>query len=129
MTAGKILIGQVLLVLAIVVLGTWTATEWTAWQLGFQRRLGSPWFRLQEVPVYYPWRLFEWWFVYEAYAPRVFNTGGLIAGGSGMLGALSAIPPGGPPPAPPRRPAGRDRRGFFWAGWGRAICATTGRST
>ena len=91
MTAGKILIGQVLLVLAIVVLGTWTATEWTAWQLGFQRRLGSPWFRLQEVPVYYPWRLFEWWFVYEAYAPRVFNTGGLIAGGSGMLGALSAI--------------------------------------
>ena len=47
MTAGKILIGQVLLVLAIVVLGTWTATEWTAWQLGFQRRLGAPWFQLQ----------------------------------------------------------------------------------
>ncbi|MEQ1802577.1 MAG: conjugal transfer protein TraG [Gammaproteobacteria bacterium] len=91
MTAGKILIGQVLLVLAIVVLGTWTATEWTAWQLGFQRRLGAPWFQLQGVPVYYPWRLFEWWFVYEAYAPRVFNTGGLIAGGSGLLGAVSAI--------------------------------------
>jgi len=91
MTAGKILIGQVLLVLAIVVLGTWTATEWTAWQLGFQRRLGAPWFRLLGLPVYYPWRLFEWWFVYEAYAPRVFNTGGLIAGGSGLLGALSAI--------------------------------------
>ncbi|MBN8279043.1 MAG: conjugal transfer protein TraG [Gammaproteobacteria bacterium] len=91
MSAGKILIGQMLLVLAIVVLGTWTATEWTAWQLGFQRRLGAPWFRLQGLPVYYPWRLFEWWFVYEAYAPRVFNTGGLIAGGSGMLGALSAI--------------------------------------
>jgi len=91
MTAGKILIGQVLLVLAIVVLGTWSATEWTAWQLGFQRRLGAPWFRLQGLPVYYPWRLFEWWFVYEAYAPRVFNTGGLIAGGSGLLGALSAI--------------------------------------
>ena len=91
MTAGKILIGQVLLVLSIVVLGTWTATEWTAWQLGFQRRLGAPWFRLQALPVYYPWRLFEWWFVYEAYAPRVFNTGGLIAGGSGMLGAVSAI--------------------------------------
>jgi len=91
MTAGKILIGQVLLVLAIVVLGTWTATEWTAWQLGFQRRLGAPWFQLQGLPVYYPWRLFEWWFVYEAYAPRVFNTGGLIAGGSGLLGAVSAI--------------------------------------
>ncbi len=91
MTAGKILFGQMLLVLAIVVLGTWTATEWTAWQLGFQRRLGAPWFRLQGLPVYYPWRLFEWWFVYEAYAPRVFNTGGLIAGGSGLLGALSAI--------------------------------------
>jgi type IV secretion system protein VirD4 len=91
MTAGKILIGQMLLVLAIVVLGTWTATEWTAWQLGFQRRLGAPWFRLQGLPVYYPWRLFEWWFVYEAYAPRVFVTGGLIAGGSGLFGALSAI--------------------------------------
>jgi len=90
-TAGKLLIGQLLLVLSIVVLGTWTATEWTAWQLGFQRRLGAPWFRLQGIPVYYPWRLFEWWFVYEAYAPRVFNTAGLIAGGGGVLGALSAI--------------------------------------
>ena len=74
MTAGKILIGRAPGA-AIVVLGTWTATEWTAWQLGFQRRLGAPWFRLQGLPVYYPWQLFEWWFVYEAYAPRVFNTG------------------------------------------------------
>lgn len=42
-------------------------------------------------PVYYPWRLFEWWYVYDAYAPDIFQTGGTIAGGGGIVASLSAI--------------------------------------
>jgi len=36
MSAARILWGQVLIVLAIVLAMTWAATEWTAWRLGFQ---------------------------------------------------------------------------------------------
>lgn len=102
MTPTKVLIGQIMMVLAIVIIGTWIATEWVAFRLGFQLRLGAPWFvvhsawlrpllSLDAVPVYYPWRLFEWWYVYEAYAPRIFVTGGAISAGSGLLGAAAAI--------------------------------------
>ncbi|WP_426727442.1 hypothetical protein [Enterobacter cloacae complex sp. 288G10] len=52
---------------------------------------GSPWFDLLGVPVYHPWRLFEWWFFFDAYAPHVFDTGGAIAGGSGLFALLVAI--------------------------------------
>ncbi|MEX1904342.1 conjugal transfer protein TraG [Pseudomonas aeruginosa] len=34
---------------------------------------------------------FEWWFFFDAYAPRVFDTGGAIAGGSGLLAVVVAI--------------------------------------
>ncbi|MBN0154785.1 conjugal transfer protein TraG, partial [Pseudomonas aeruginosa] len=40
---------------------------------------------------YHPWRLFEWWFFFDAYAPHVFDTGGAIAGGSGLFALLVAI--------------------------------------
>ncbi|HBO0088894.1 conjugal transfer protein TraG, partial [Pseudomonas aeruginosa] len=33
----------------------------------------------------------EWWFFFDAYAPRVFDTGGAIAGGSGLLAVVVAI--------------------------------------
>ena len=91
MTSNNILVGQVTIVLAIIVISVWFATEWTAAHLGFQWRLGRPWFLFAQVPVYYPWRLFEWWYAYEAYAPQVFNRGGLIAASSGMVGAAAAI--------------------------------------
>jgi len=91
MTPTKVLIGQMLVVFGIVLAGTWAATQWVAFQLGFQQRLGEPWFLLDTLPVYYPWRLFEWWYVYEAYAPDIFRTGGAIAGGSGVVAALSAV--------------------------------------
>jgi type IV secretion system protein VirD4 len=91
MTSNNILVGQILIVMAIVVGGTWAATEWTAAHLGFQARLGMPWFLFARVPMYYPWRLFEWWYAYEAYAPQVFNRGGMIAASSGLLGAGAAI--------------------------------------
>jgi|GEM_PF-1982664 type IV secretion system protein VirD4 len=53
-SATKILWGQVLTVFAIVLLAIWTATEWTAWRLGFQPELGRPWFELLHVPFYLP---------------------------------------------------------------------------
>ncbi|WP_289241594.1 hypothetical protein [Delftia sp.] len=43
------------------------------------------------TPIYHPWKLFEWWFFFDAYAPRVFDTGGAIAGGSGLLAVVVAI--------------------------------------
>ena len=91
MTSNNILIGQVIIVLAIIVFGLWAATEWTAAHLGFQARLGLPWFYFARLPMYYPWRLFEWWYAYEAYAPQVFNRGGMIAASSGIAGAGAAI--------------------------------------
>jgi type IV secretion system protein VirD4 len=91
MTPTKVLIGQIVVVFAIIWLGTWLATEWVALQLGFQIRLGAPWFELHGLPIYYPWRLFEWWYVYESYAPDVFNKGGIISAASGCLGTLAAI--------------------------------------
>ncbi len=97
MTPNKVLVGQVVMVFAIVIGGTWIATQWTASQLGYQQRLGPPWFVVHavpsvgDVPVYYPWRLFQWWYVYEAYAPRIFVQGGTIAAASGVLGAVAAI--------------------------------------
>ena len=91
MTPTKVLIGQILIVFGIVLAGVWYATEWTAAALGFQMRLGAPWFLFRGIPVYQPWRLFEWWYAYEPYAPGVFDTGGAIAAGSGVLAAAAAI--------------------------------------
>ena len=41
------------------------ATQWTAAALGYQAALGSAWFTVSGFPVYLPWRLFEWWYVYN----------------------------------------------------------------
>src|SRR5579864_5221331 len=86
-----VLTGQVVLVLAIAVVGVGVATQWTASALGFQPRLGEPWFTAFDTPVYYPWRLFEWWYFYNAYAPEIFTRGGAIAAASGMASAGAAI--------------------------------------
>jgi type IV secretion system protein VirD4 len=91
MTPTRILIGQIAIVLAIVIAGSWIATGWAAWHLGFQWRLGAPWFRFLHFPFYYPWRIFEWWYAYEAYAPTVFNTAGMIVAFGGLVGAGSAV--------------------------------------
>ncbi|MFP6851369.1 MAG: conjugal transfer protein TraG [Pseudomonas sp.] len=91
MQATTVLYGQVLVVLAITLSGVWGATQWTAAALGYQPRLGAPWFELLGTPVYYPWRLFEWWFVFDAYAPDIFNVGGSIAACSSLLALVVAI--------------------------------------
>ena len=89
MQGTNVLFGQIAVVFGIVIAGVWSATQWTAAALGYQLRLGSPWFDFFGTPVYHPWRLFEWWFVFDAYAPRVFDTGGAIAGGSGLLAVVA----------------------------------------
>ncbi len=91
MAPSKILIGQILLVFGIVIVGTWFATEWAAYQFGFQPRLGLPWFRVHTIPVYLPWRIAEWWYVYESYAPDTFTRAGEIAASSGVLAAFAAV--------------------------------------
>ena len=91
MTPTKILIGQICIVFAVVIAAVWLATQWAAGQFGYDPALGVPWFRIAGLNVYYPWRLFEWWYAYEAYAPGVFNRAGAIAAGGGFLGAAVAI--------------------------------------
>ncbi len=91
MQAQGVLFGQIAAVFGIVIAGVWGATQWTAAALGHQLRLGSPWFDFHGTPVYYPWKLFEWWFFFDAYAPQVFDTGGMIAAGSGLLAVAVAI--------------------------------------
>ncbi len=91
MTPTKILIGQICIVFAVVIAAVWLATQWAAGQFGHDPALGAPWFRIAGLNVYYPWRLFEWWYAYEAYAPGVFNRAGAIAAGGGFLGAAVAI--------------------------------------
>ncbi len=91
MNGTSVLFGQVLAIVSIVVAGTWAATQWTAAYLGYQLRLGAPWFDLFGVPFYHPWRLFEWWYWYDAYAPRLFLKGGAIAAMSGFTAAFVAI--------------------------------------
>lgn len=76
MRATGVLYGQVLTVFGIVIADVWGATQWVASALGYQSRLGAPWFELFDSPVYHPWRLFDWWFFFDAYAPGVFVTGG-----------------------------------------------------
>lgn len=91
MTPTKILIGQICIVFAVVIAAVWLATQWAAGQFGHDPALGAPWFRIAGLNVYFPWRLFEWWYAYEAYAPGVFNRAGAIAAGGGFLGAAVAV--------------------------------------
>ncbi|MEF2118053.1 conjugal transfer protein TraG [Pseudomonas aeruginosa] len=91
MQGTNVLFGQIAAVFGIVIAGVWVATQWTAAALGYQVRLGSPWFDCFGTPVYHPWRLFDWWFFFGAYAPQVFDIGGAIAAASGMVAVGVAI--------------------------------------
>src|SRR5262249_24544040 len=82
MLPTKFLIGQVVIVFAVVIGGVWFATQLAAHDLGYQSRLGAPWTVIAGLPVYAPWRLFQWWFVYDAYAPHIFTRAGIVASAS-----------------------------------------------
>ncbi|MBV1838836.1 conjugal transfer protein TraG [Acetobacter estunensis] len=84
--------GQALVVLSMIVLSWWTATQWTAWELAFQPELGRPWFTvLHRWPVYAPPLFFWWWYEFDAYAPAVFARGAWIAGSGGGLAFAAAV--------------------------------------
>ena len=91
MTPTKLLIGQILLVFGIVIGAVWFSTQWVAGQLGHQSRLGPAWFDVGSYPVYLPWRLFEWWYAFEPYAPDLFSRAGVMAASGGILGVIVAI--------------------------------------
>ncbi|MDO7843549.1 conjugal transfer protein TraG [Sphingomonas immobilis] len=91
MTPTKLLIGQIIVVFAIVLAGVWAATQWAAAMLAYQPELGRPWLIVGRTPVYQPWALFWWWYHYDAYAPHVFDKAGMLAGASGFFGAGAAI--------------------------------------
>ena len=91
MSATKILWGQITTVFLIVLLTTWGAAQWTAWRLGFQAQLGTPWFELAGWPVYYPPAFFWWWYFYDAYAPPIFVEGAMIAASGGFISIAVAI--------------------------------------
>jgi len=91
MSGSRVLWGQVTLVLLIVFVAIWSATEWTAWRLGFQPQLGAPWFMVAGWPFYDPPAFFWWWYFYDAYAPSIFVTGGYIASSGGLIGSVVAI--------------------------------------
>jgi len=91
MTPARLLTGQIIIVFAVVGGGIWGATQWTAARLGHQPGLGAPWITIADHPVYPPWRLFEWWYAYGAYAPEIFNRAGIMAAAGGMAGIIVAI--------------------------------------
>ena len=67
------------------------ATQWVAWRLGFQAQLGPPMDIIWGFPVYPPPAFFLWWYWHDAYAPRVFYEGALIAGSGGFAAIGIAI--------------------------------------
>ena len=88
----KIHWGQIVTVFSIILIFLWAATQWTAWRLGFQEQLGSPWFELtSHFPVYFPLIFFWWWYAYDAYAPSIFLEGGIIAASGGFISITAAI--------------------------------------
>jgi type IV secretion system protein VirD4 len=91
MPATKILWGQILVVFVIVLATTWAATQWTAWRLSYQPQLGNPWFVVGQLPLYPPPAFFLWWFSFDAYAPRIFLEGAMIAASGGLTAIIGAI--------------------------------------
>jgi len=90
-SATKILWGQVIIVLLIVLSTTWGATQWAAQQLAWQPQLGPPWFWIGDQRVYPPPAFFWWWFAYDAYAPKVFLRGAAVAASGGLAALIVAI--------------------------------------
>lgn len=91
MSGSRVLWGAMFCVAATVLLGIWAATQWTAAALAYQPELGAPLCQIFGWPIYPPYALFWWWFSYEAYAPQIFDTAGLIAAGSGLASVAVAV--------------------------------------
>lgn len=66
MISTKLLIRQILIVLAIVLGGIRIATRWAAAALAYQPELGAPWMIIGKLRVYQPWALFGWSYSFDA---------------------------------------------------------------
>jgi type IV secretion system protein VirD4 len=92
MSGTRILWGQIVCVLTVVLITMWAATQWTAWRLGYQPQLGHPWFELAPgIPIYLPPAFFWWWYAYDAYAPDVFVEGACVAASGGFISIIVAF--------------------------------------
>ena len=91
MTNARIHALSTSLVLGTALAGVWGGTQVAADALGHQAALGSPWFEAAGVPVYKPWRLFQWWYAYDAYAPHVFDRAGTVAASGSFAGIGVAV--------------------------------------
>lgn len=91
MSGSRVLWGAIFSVAATVLLGVWAATQWTAAALAYQPELGSPLGEVFGWPIYPPYALFWWWFSFDAYAPKIFDTAGMMAAGSGLASVAVAI--------------------------------------
>jgi type IV secretion system protein VirD4 len=87
----KVFAGQIAAVLLVTTGSVWAATQLTAARLGYQAALGEPWSIVKGRPVYRPWALFGWWYHFEAYAPKIFERGGMIAASGGLLGIATSV--------------------------------------
>jgi len=91
MSPQNILIGQIIVVFTTIILTTWYATQWVAYQFDYDAYLGTGFANLGNHKIYPPWNLFKWWYQFDAYAPHIFSRGGQISAGGGLLGILFAV--------------------------------------
>lgn len=79
------------MLIGIVIAPASGATQWDQQRPLISHASGLPWFDLLGLR-FITRGLFEWWFLHGAHAPRVFDTGGTVAGGM-VVQHLVAIPP------------------------------------
>jgi len=75
---SNVFYGHVIVGLLFTILGTWAATQYVAWGLGYQPQLGRPMFIVHGYPVYQPLGWMLWAYHYEPYAPQVFSMASTI---------------------------------------------------
>jgi len=91
MSPQSILIGQIIVVFTTIILTTWYATQWVALQFDYDAYLGTGFAGFGNHKIYAPWKLFQWWYQFDAYAPHIFAKGGQIAAGGGFVGIFFAV--------------------------------------
>ncbi len=91
MRPARLALARTAVVAAAVGSVLWGATQWTAVLLSGRYVLDPPWLAPFGWDVHLPWKLFEWWYAYEAAAPGVFARTGTLAACAGPAGILAAV--------------------------------------
>jgi type IV secretion system protein VirD4 len=77
--------GHIIVGVLFILLGTWAATQYVAWALGYQPQLGHPALIAKGYPLYEPWAWMLWAYHFEPYAPHVFEMASRITYASFFL--------------------------------------------